>query len=120
MRFQPGQSGNPRGRPPKSRALTEILKRAGGRGVTDADGKRRSSRRVMARCLWELAATGRTTLAGEPPLALQVDGPGDWFRIVQWLYEHIDGKPVAAMDVTSGGRPIEIVEITLNQAGDEP
>ena len=33
MPFQKGQTGNPNGRPPKSRALTEILEAAGGKTI---------------------------------------------------------------------------------------
>ena len=34
MTFKPGQSGNPNGRPPKSRALTALLEKAGGRKIS--------------------------------------------------------------------------------------
>ena len=91
-----GQSGNPNGRPKKNRALTEILTRQGGRTVEDVDGKRRGGKRIMARALWDIAATGRTVLPGDPPLPLEVS-PQDWIGIVKWIYQHIDGPAVTRL-----------------------
>ena len=88
-----GQSGNPNGRPPKGRALTEILERQGARTLEDIDGKRRGGKYIVARALWEIATTGKTTLPGDPPMMLLPD-PQDWIKVVQWLYQHIDGSAV--------------------------
>ena len=102
--WQPGQSGNPRGRPPKGRALTEILQKAGGTTHADHDGKRRAGRRIMARAVWELAATGETELAGGR--RLKVADLEEWLGIVKFLYQRIDGAPPKAIDVTTGGETL--------------
>lgn len=102
--WQPGHSGNPAGRPPKSRALTAILEAAGNVTV-DADGKRTARKRVTATLLWELATTGRATFPDGT--VLQAD-PADWLNAVKWLYQHIDGPPKAELDVTSNGETIKV------------
>jgi len=114
MPWQKGQSGNPNGRPPKSRALTEILEQHGNRTLEDADGKRRGGKRIVARALWEIATTGRTTLPGDPPLELKVEGDG-WFDVVKWLYQHIDGPPKSAVDVTTAGESLNDRPVTETQ-----
>jgi len=103
-RWQPGQSGNPAGRPPKSRALTAILEAAGSKTVK-AGGKSVAGKRLLARMLWEIATTGQTVMPDGKTLLLD---PGDWVGLVKWIYSHIDGPPRAELDVTSGGEPMHI------------
>ena len=64
----------------------------------------------MARALWEIAATGRTVLPGDPPLPLEVS-PQDWLGVVKWLYQHIDGPAVTRLshEGTGEGGAIVIV-----------
>ena len=107
-RWQPGQSGNPAGRPPNSRALTETLKTYGRKTVVDVDGKRRSSNRVLARMVWELLNEGHVTLPSGDVLDV---APTDWLETVKWLYRHIDGPPPAALDITSEGKAIQVVGV---------
>jgi hypothetical protein len=109
MPFQPGQSGNPGGRPPKSRALTAILEKRGNSTCLDIDGKKRGGKHIVARALWELATTGTTQLAnGEEVLTLSVGSKG-WFEVVKWLYGQIDGPPPRPIEVSGKeGEPIEV------------
>lgn len=96
MPFQKGQSGNPGGRPPKSRALTAILETAGSRTV-EVDGKRVPAKRLMASLLWDIVVTGKATLpSGE---ALEV-APREWLETVRWLYTHIDGPAKQTLEHT--------------------
>ena len=111
--WEPGQSGNPNGRP--KRALTEILERAGAASVEE-DGKRLSGKRFVARCLWDIAKTGKCTLADGREL---VAGPDGWFDIVKFLYSQIDGPP--PKDVNLGGQadnPLSI-EVVWDDSGIE-
>jgi len=106
MPFQKGQSGNPRGRPPGKRALTEILSARGRALVTDTDGKRRPGNAVVARALWELVTTGTTTLPGrDNPLRV---GEHGWFEIVKFLYGQIDGPPRQEHDITTDGEKLTV------------
>lgn len=111
--WQPGQSGNPNGRPLKNRALTEILERAGSRSVQDQGGdKKTARRRILARLLWELATEG-STIMPDNTTELRLD-PSDWVGLVKWIYSHIDGPPKAEVDITSGGQPIKVVGVGID------
>ena len=101
-KFQKGQSGNPNGRPPKNRALTDLLETAGNVTV-DVDGKKVARKRIVAGLAWELLANGEAVLPNKRKLTLD---PGDWLGLYKWIYQHIDGPPKAEVDVTSGGKAI--------------
>jgi hypothetical protein len=98
----PGQSGNPTGRTPKERALTAVLETAGSQTV-DVNGKRVSGNRIVARLLWEIAATGKATM---PDGAVMLVSPRDWLDVVKFIYTQVDGPVKQEVDVTSNGNTI--------------
>jgi len=104
-----GVSGNPKGRPPKERALTAILEKAGNQVITDADGKRRGKKRIVARLLWEVATTGTCAFPDGKggSRQLQPQNVEEWFDIIKWIYTHIDGAAPKAIDIQSQGRPLQ-------------
>lgn len=67
--WKPGQSGNPNGRPPKSKALTDTL-----REVADMEIDGVSKKRILADKVWELA------IAGD-------------IQAIKYIYDRIDGTP---------------------------
>lgn len=97
-----GKSNNPKGRPPKSRALTEVLEKAGSKTV-EVDGKKVSGKRLVASMAWELVATGRVRLSDGRELVADLK---DWFEVVKWIYAQVDGPPKGEVDLTSGGKPV--------------
>jgi hypothetical protein len=102
--WQPGESGNPAGRPPKSRALTAILERAGSRTI-DIDGKKTSGKQLLGRLLWQGVTEGMVNLPDGTKLEL---GPRDWFEMAKFIYSHIDGPPKQTLEHTGeGGGPIQ-------------
>jgi hypothetical protein len=100
--FQKGKSGNQAGRPPKNRALTQILENAGNVKVKVED-KQVTRKELLAQMIWEVSTTGKATLPDGKTLDV---APQDWFGIVKFLYTHIDGAPKTELDVTTAGQPI--------------
>lgn len=109
-RFQPGQSGNPKGRPPKERALTSILEAELDKTTDQGDGVRVARKRLIARLMAQAATDGRVTLPDGRELA--VANLEELVSVWRWIYRHIDGDK-SHVDVTTLGesvaRRIEIV-----------
>lgn len=97
--WKPGQSGNPRGRPPNERALTKLVERALSKSV-DYKGKRTARKRVMADILAEAATTGKVTFPdGEE---LELSGK-EWIDFVMKAMDHIDGPARRELDLNVDG-----------------
>lgn len=105
MPFKKGTSGNPSGRPPKNRAFTDILERAGANTV-EYNGKKISGKRLLSVLVWQGLTTGEITLPDGKVLKLS---PRDWMDMVKWVYAQIDGPPKAEVDLTSAGEALRIV-----------
>jgi hypothetical protein len=119
--WQPGESGNPNGRPPKSRALTEILEKKFNKtyDVIQPDGttKRRSGKHIIAEMLVNIAVFGKTTTPEGG--VIHIDGFSDWQAVVKFIYQHVDGPPRLDVDVTSAGEKLAGPTIYLPQVEED-
>ena len=95
MAWKSGESGNPKGRPPKSRALTAILETAGKKSTQAGDNKV-ARQRLLAQLIWEMATEGKVTF---PDGRVMVAELQDWMATIRWLYGHVDGSAGSAVAV---------------------
>jgi hypothetical protein len=109
-RFQPGQSGNPNGRPPKIRSLTVALEQEFKRATLDIDGKKHSNKAILARVLRELMLSGEATLPNGKRLIIT---PKDWQDMVFKTLNQVDGPPKQELDLSMD--KLEIVVTYANK-----
>lgn len=104
-KFQPGQSGNPAGRPPKSRALADLLNRALSKTIDTPDG-RVSRKRLLASLVAEAVTTARVQFPGdEKPSFLTAK---DWVEFVKWAYQYLDPSVSRSELTGKDGGPIAV------------
>ena len=102
MAWAKGQSGNTKGRPPKKRALTDLLEKTGKRKLESGG----TAKELFARKVWEGLTTGMITFnapTGDIPILL---GAQEYIALARLVLTQIDGPPPAAVDVTTAGQPV--------------
>ena len=103
-KFQPGQSGNPAGRPPKSRALSDTLEKALAKTVQTEDGNI-SGKRLLAMLVAQAVTTGKVQFPGEE--SASVLGVKDWIAFVQWAYQYLE-PPITRQEIDANVNVINV------------
>jgi hypothetical protein len=103
--FQPGVSGNPKGRP-KTRVLSERLRAAASKTI-EVDGKPTAGSIVAARLAWDAITKGRLRFPDDAEdTVLSFD---QWLVLMKFVYGQTEGVPPAAVEVSgTDGGPIVI------------
>jgi hypothetical protein len=103
-----GSTNNPNGRPSKSKALTNMLEHALGK-THDYNGKNVSGKRILADMVANAIITGRMKFSKDTEES--IISIKDWFEMVKWTYERVDGKPVQpiAGDTDTGEIILKVV-----------
>jgi hypothetical protein len=84
MPWRKGESGNKTGRPPKGRALAQVLRQT---GEFDSYGDL-TNQQLLAQMVWEGLAMGTITFSSGRTLELNVK---EWLELVKWVHAHVDG-----------------------------
>ena len=92
--WKTGQSGNPKGRKPNSRTLTDVLRLKGDEPVT-IGGEVTSRQDMLAKAVWQLVTTGEVWLNGR---TLAAESVSEWASVVKWLYAHIEPTTARQME----------------------
>lgn len=88
MPFAKGQSGNPNGRPPKGRALTDALEAALDKTY---DGDKSAVKQTMAEKIAQAVVIGALEFPnGKTARKIKLNA-AEWMSFVQFLYRHVDG-----------------------------
>lgn len=104
-----GSTNNPNGRPPKSRALTDLLSKAIGRTI-EVDGRRVSGKRVLASLVAQVLTTGRLQFPGDTEAS--IISIKDWLEFAKWFYQYME-PPVARQEVTGANGGPQEHEVTI-------
>lgn len=106
--FPAGQSGNPKGRPPKARALTALLERTGKKKKLGSTDLPQSAKTMLVENIWLGLATG--TLQFPDGRTFVLDAV-EWTSLAKLVFAQIDGPPPAALDVTSDGEKVSAIQV---------
>lgn len=97
MPWKPGQSGNPRGRPPKERTLSRLVERAlAARMDVPGEDRRTARKRVMAQLLAQAVSEGKVTF---PDGRVEEFGAMEWGGFVLRVLRHLEGSAPAQVDL---------------------
>jgi len=104
-------TGNPKGRPPKSRALTELLSLRGDATI-EYGGEEMPRKEALAEMLWDVLMHGELKLKER---VLKLESAQEWMMTARWVYMHVDGS--APKEKIHAGEVRVVIERGLPETG---
>jgi hypothetical protein len=93
--FTPGKSGNPSGRPPKSKCLSDLLNTELEKGVSSS-GKKIAGKKLVAQLVTQVLTTGRLQFPDDTePSIVSVK---DWIEFCKWAYNYLE-PPIIKQEI---------------------
>jgi hypothetical protein len=106
-----GSHNNPNGRPPASRALTDLLRKSLNKTFDVGEEKKRSGKIILAETVVIALVTGRLRFPGDAEDS--VLSVRDWIEFTKWAYTYLE-PPIVPHELTGkdgGNVIIEVVYI---------
>jgi hypothetical protein len=105
--FKAGQSGNPKGRPPKKRTLTNLLEKGGNKKFAVGE-EQFAAKQLFVQRIWQGLATGHLTYNSPDgqPMVFPLDAQ-QYIALAKLVLGQVDGPPRAEVDVTSAGKELK-------------
>ncbi|MFA5714400.1 MAG: hypothetical protein WC998_01495 [Candidatus Paceibacterota bacterium] len=110
-----GKSNNLAGRPPKSKALSELLRKDLNRTYLNNAGQKIAAKRIITKRVIDALVTGKWQLADGTFTYLSF---GETAELIKWVFLRVDGQPQAAINVTSDGESLTNVISVVVHNGD--
>jgi len=101
MPFQPGQSGNPNGRPPKVRTYADLIDKALARKASNGVQRKK----VLADLIAEAATEGQVKFPGDKEYSKL--SMGEWRQFMKDVLSHLEPPPMQVD--TTGHQTVEII-----------
>ena len=106
-----GKTNNPNGRPPKSRALTDLLTKALSKKVDLPDGTTRLGKQILANLMADAVITGRVTFPGDNESS--VISIKDWIEFAKWVYTYLE-PPITKHELTGSEGGAIVIDWSMN------
>ena len=110
-----GTTNNPNGRPPKSRALTDLLVKALAKRIETTEGKQVARKAILAELVADALATGRLKFPGDTEAS--VISVKDWLEFTKWAYQYLE-PPITRQELTGAEGGEVVLKVVYDKKAD--
>ncbi len=105
MSLPKGKTNNPAGRPPKSKALSELLRKDLNHTYQTITGQKIAAKRIITKRVIDALVTGKWQLADGTFTFLSFQETAE---LIKWVFLRVDGQPPASVEVKTD-EPINLI-----------